>query len=44
MLVKSYEILPARHGKALFLRFCKVSIEQLFDNLESVKSLNPGVI
>ena len=41
MLVKSYSISPVRLQrivvKALFLRFCKVSIDHLFDNLESGK-------
>ena len=41
VLVKSYSISPVRLQrivvKALFLRFCKVSIDHLFDNLESGK-------
>ena len=43
MLVKSYSISPVRLQrivvKALFLRFCKVSIDHLFDNLESGKKI-----
>ena len=43
MLVKSYSISPVRLQrivvKALFLRFCKVSIDHLFDNLESGKKM-----
>ena len=42
VLVKSYSISPVRLKriiqKALFLRFFKVSICHLFDNLESGKS------
>ena len=41
VLVKSFSILPVRLQrivkKALFLRFSKVSVEDLFDNLESGK-------
>ena len=43
VLVKSYSISPVRLQrivvKALFLRFCKVSIDHLFDNLESGKKI-----
>lgn len=43
VLVKSYSISPARlqriMEKAWFLLFLKVSIDQLFDNLESGKEI-----
>ena len=43
VLVKSYSILPVclqcTMKKALFLHFCKISIDHLFDNLESGNEL-----